>query len=580
MKKILAILLISVIAAALSLTACKKHNDNNKDDSFLDQFTLITDASRNSWEFDTADYDLTWFIDASWMVWPTYGADLVSRTIYQKTGCKIKFSVAGDESGTELSTILSSELPDVLTIKASSIYANQLPNQNFVWSIDTLMDKFAPSMIKRYRTEQKDVYDWFKVNDKLYGIPNLCYTDYYIGDSKLAPNGGFLVREDWYKEVVSAIGEDMTTKASFIKGVEYITEKYSKSIGVQLDPFGDTGNLSVIWLSQYFAVPFENTDGSYNYQLTDKRYEEVVTFLNTLFNKGYIADANLTANAASVKRNISLGNVFVSMATPQNYNDAFLNCYNNGIKYIPLVLKNDAGDAPVLQDLRGKGYMLSMITKNCSRPDKVIKLFDYLTSEEGQLLINFGIEGDTFNWDENHEHVVWTEKYINDYNNENLTQYGFGLCNVLLNQSFYDKVAPVTAECKKDTTIYIENLKAPLSDYSYDYTASFMLPDTTRSDYYDFVEKNERVNQIWGRYLPQIISAKNKDEAIKTLKSTLDAMNKNGLDFVLKFNAESYARAKKAAGMEYGWPCNKKDYVKPVTGPNGNFSYWKYVTKD
>ena len=151
---------------------------------------------------------------------------------------------------------------------------------------------------------------------------------------------------------------------------------------------------------------------------------------------------------------------------------------------------------------------------------------------------------------------------------------------MLLNQSFYDKVAPVTAECKKDTTIYIENLKAPLSDYSYDYTASFMLPDTTRSDYYDFVEKNERVNQIWGRYLPQIISAKNNDEAIKTLKSTLDAMNKNGLDFVLKFNAESYTRAKKAAGMEYGWPCNKMDYVKPVTGPNGNFSYWKYVTKD
>lgn len=579
MKKVLAILLISVFTTALSLTACKKPDDN-KGDSFLDQFTVITDASKNSWEFDTADYDLTWFIDASWMVWPTYGADLVSRTIYQKTGCKIKFSVAGDESGTELSTILSSELPDVLTIKASSIYANQLPGQNFVWPIDTLMDKFAPSMIKRYRTEQKDVYDWFKVNDKLYGIPNLCYTDYYIGDSKLAPNGGFLVREDWYKEVVSAIGEDMTTKESFIKGVEYITEKYSKSIGVQLDPFTDTGNLSVIWLSQYFAVPFENADGSYNYQLSDKRYEEVVTFLNALFNKGYIADANLTANTASVKRNISLGNVFVSMATPQNYNDAFLNCYNNGIKYVPLVLKNDAGDAPVLQDLRGKGYMLSMITKNCSRPDKVIKLFDFLSSEEGQLLINFGIEGDTFTWDENHEHVVWTEKYINDYNNENLTQYGFGLCNVLLNQSFYDKVAPVTAECKKDTAIYIENLKAPLSDYSYDYTASFMLPDTTRSDYYDFVEKNERVNQIWGRYLPQIISAKNNDEAIKTLKSTLDAMNKNGLDFVLKFNAESYTRAKKAAGMEYGWPCNKKDYVKPVTGPNGNFSYWKYVTKD
>ncbi len=578
MKKVLAIMFVLILS--LSITACGQ-NGTRKDDSYLDRFTTITDSDTNSWEFDKEDCEITWFIDASWMVWPTYGVDMVSRVIYEKTGCKIRFQVAGDESGTELSTMLSSgDLPDVLTIKAASIYANQLPEQNYVWSIDKLMRRFAPSMTKRYYVEQKDVYDWFKIDQDLYGVPNLCYTDYYIGDSKLPPNGGFLVREDWYKEVVNTLGEDMTTKESFLKGVEYITKKYSKSIGVQLDPFTDTGNLSVIWLSQYFAVPFENPDGTYNHQLTDERYREVISFLNTLFNKGYISDANLTANTASVKRNISLGNVFVCMATPQNYNDAFLNCYNNGIEYVPLVLRNDNGDAPVLQDLRGKGYMMSMITKNSERPDKIIKLFDFLTSEEGQLLINFGVEGDTFTWDEKHEHVVWTEKYKNDYKNENLTQYGFGLCNVLLNQSFYDKVSPRTADCKKATSIYIENLKAPLSDYSYDYTASFLLVDTSRKDYYTYIEKNERVNQIWGRYLPQMVSAKDNKAALSVLSNTIASMKKNGLEFVLSVNAESYQKAKQVAGMEYGWPCYRADYVAPVTSPNGNFSYWKYITKE
>ena len=577
MKKFVIFAIIFVLA--LNFAACKKKN-GGKDDAYLDRFTVITDSSKNSWEFDSEEYDLNWFIDASWMVWPTYGADLVSRVIYEKTGCKIKFSVPGDDSGVELSTMLSSgSLPDVLTVKAASIYASQLPEQKYVWSIDKLMEKFAPSMIGRYHVEQKDVYDWFKQDDELYGIPNLCYTDYYIGDDKLPPNGGFLVREDWYNEVVAATGEDMTTKSSFLNGVKYITDKYQKAIGVQLDPFTDTGNLSVIWLSQYFAVPFEKEDGTYNHQIIDERYKEVITFINTLYGNKYIADANLTANTAAVKRNISLGNVFVCMATPQNYNDAFLNCYNNGVNYIPLVLRNDRGDAPVLQDLRGKGYMLSMITRDCERPDKVIKLFDFLTSEEGQLLINFGVEGDTFVWDDNREHVVWTEKYKADYAAENTTQYGFGMCNALLNQSFYDKVEPVSADCKKASSIYISNLKAPLSDYSYDYTASFLLPDTSRGDYYNFVEKNERVNQIWGRYLPQMIGAKSNEAALDILASTIKSMRDNGLDFVLSFNADAYQRAKTAAGMEYGWPVYRADYTAPVTGANGNFSYWKYIAR-
>jgi putative aldouronate transport system substrate-binding protein len=543
----------------------------------LDQFETVTDASKPSWEYDTTDYDVSWFIDASWMLWPTNGADLVSRTIYQKTGCKIKFRVATDEESTELSTLISSDdLPDVVTVKASSIYTNQLPDQGYVWSMDQLMSRFAPSMVKRYKEEQKDIYNWFQQDGQLYGIPNLSYSDYYTGDNKLSPNGAILVREDWYNEVVTQLGEDMTTKESFLKGVEYITSKYNDAIGVQLDPFTSTGNLSATWLAQYFAVPYEKTDGTYNHQILDEKYKEVITFLNTLAVEGYIHEANFTTNTAGVNTNIARGKVFVSMVTPQNYNNAFASLPDKNINYIPLVLRNDAGDAPVLQDLRGKGYMFSFITKDCDRPDKVIKLFDYMTSEEGQLLINFGVEGDTFVWDEKHERIEWTQKYIDDYDNNNLAQYGFGYCNALLNQSFYDKVAPVGTTCKTDASMYIEDLKAPLKPYSYDYTPSFLLPDTTSSQYFDYIEQLNLINSYWGMYLPQMIAAKNNEEALKVYNKTVQSMKSNGLDFVVSFMANGYQASKKALGVEVGWPAYQDGYTAPTTGANGDFSYYKY----
>lgn len=574
MKKQLATFL--AIASVFSFAACGGSN-TTRGEEFLDQFERVTDATRPSWEFDTADYDVTWFIDASWMQWPTNGADLVSRTIYEKTGCKIQFRVASDEQSTELSTMVSSnDLPDVLTVKASSIYANQLPSQDYVWSMDQLWERFAPSMTERYTVQQKDVYNWFKQDGKLYGIPNLCYTDYYIGDSKLSPNGAILVREDWYQEVVAQTGEDMTTKESFLKGVEYITDKYSNAIGVQLDPFTATGNLSASWLSQYFAVPYEKTDGTYNHQILDEKYKEVLTFLNTLSTEGYINAANFTANTAAVNTNIALGNVFVSFATPQNYNNAFSSLHEKGIDYVPLVLRNDNGDAPVLQDLRGKGYMFSFITKDCDRPDKVIKLFDYMTSEEGQLLINFGVENDTFVWDENHERVVWTEKYVQDYENNNTTQYGFGYCNALLNQSFYDKVSPIGKECRTKASMYIEDLKAPLKPYSYDFTPSFLLPDTTSENYFDYIEQLDRCNQLWGRYLPLMISAENNTKALELYASTVQSMKNNGLNFVVSFMAEGYQASKAALNVEKGWPAYQDGYVAPTTGANGDYSYYKY----
>ncbi|MDR1093571.1 MAG: hypothetical protein LBL66_05425 [Clostridiales bacterium] len=44
----------------------------------------------------------------------------------------------------------------------------------------------------------------------------------------------------------------------------------------------------------------------------------------------------------------------------------------------------------MLSDYSGKGYKYSMVTANCRRPNRAVKLLDFLYSEEGQRPAYFG----------------------------------------------------------------------------------------------------------------------------------------------------------------------------------------------
>ncbi len=575
------------ICLSLLLYGCKAGNtgnsSNGSDLGKLSAFTKITDAGTPSWEQDNSEFTFEWFLNVPWMTWPTNGYDLVSQKLKEITGATIKFRVASTEDNTELSTMISSgQLPDVISVQASYTQTSQLADQNYLWAIDDLMELFAPSMKSRFLEQQKDVHDWFmRADGKLYGIPNISYPNYYMKNLDIASNGGFMVREDWYYEV-AAQGIDMTTPSGMIAGCKYIAGKYKSAIPIQLDQFTQNGNHSLIWLAQYFAVPFETKDGNYNYLLTDPKYEECITFLNRCYTEKLINSTNFSVNRDAITRNIASQNVFVSMVTPQDYINSFVSCYNNDVTYIPIVLRNAAGDDPVLQDLSGKGYLLSMITKQADRPDKIIKVFDYLSSEEGQLLTQYGVEGETWEWeDESKTRIKWTEEYLKKYEAEDTGSYGLKYCNMLINQAFAEKVAPRGTAGKRASDIYISNLKRSLCPYSYDYSPSFLIHDTADNKYFAFLQKSDIVTKLWARYLPDILRTDSETAAIKKFKETIQLMKERGLDDVISFSAKSYQTAKNVSGIKVGWPPYADGYKSPTTsngskiGPNGDFSYWE-----
>ena len=571
--------LIGTFCIILSaITSCGLSSNNNKI-TYPDY--PLTPNDKDSWEYlknedgSVDEWELEWYVNDSAFSWNTYGSDRVSEVIKEKTGVKIKFTAPVTDDNQKLSTLISgNKLPDIISVQCWYNQCSQLASQGYLYPLDGLIERWAPSFSDKI---QEDIWTYFKEGDGFtYGVPNFAYSTKYISnDEKLQPNGALMVREDWYNEVKEQ-GIDMTSPSSFIEGCKYIQNKYNDSIPFQLDAFTQEGNDSIDWLAQYFGAPYEDSEGNYLDIRLTSRYQEMLEFLNNCNKEGIIKSANYSDKAAQIRTNIARGKCFVTAVTPQDYQMAYLNAYGSNIKYVPLVLTNKDGEAPILQDISGNGYLLTMITKNCKRPDKAIKLLEYLYSEEGQRLVAFGVEGESYNWNSDHTQIVWTDRYVNGVNGDKEDQAWIntlGLYNMTLvmNLAYIEKIKPLNG--RKETDIYIDNMKRPLTPYSYNFKPTFLKHDTGDKNYFTISTNYNKIKTKWAEALVNIIRASDwkseYDNAVTYAK-------RQGLEKVNEFYSTSYQSTKKLLNVTWGYPKNNPSYVEPTfVTSNGDFSYWR-----
>ena len=217
-----------------------------------------------------------------------------------------------------------------------------------------------------------------------------------------------------------------------------------------------------------------------------------------------------------------------------------------------------------------------MITKNCKRPDKAIKLLEYLYSEEGQRLVAFGVEGESYNWNSDHTQIVWTDRYVNGVNGDKEDQAWIntlGLYNMTLvmNLAYIEKIKPLNG--RKDTDIYIDNMKRPLTPYSYNFKPTFLKHDTGDKNYFTISTNYNKIKTKWAEALVNIIRASDwkseYDNAVTYAK-------RQGLVKVNEFYSTSYQSTKKLLNVTWGYPKNNPSYVEPTfVTSNGDFSYWR-----
>lgn len=389
---------MTITSAMFLLAACGGGNSDTKESTEVDlseRYEL--DASTPAWQLDTKEEitELTWYVNADW--WnDEWGNDVVTKQMEKDLNVKIKF-IKGDD--TNLNTMFSSnDMADIVTIFDSNSQVAQKAD-TWAYSLDDLAEKYDP-----YWNEvaAEDTMNWFQLTDgKTYGYPNYSNTAEDYEGGLIPSNTNFLIRKDVYE----AIGEpSFGTPEEFIAGMNKINEQFPDLVPFGFNALGDgAGSLGDVF-QDFLGVNLETADGEYYNRNLDTEYLNWLRTLRQVHSDGNISDDSFADDGTAFEEKVKSGQYATILASGTAQMSGFMQGWlttNPDGQYIAIDgPQSSEGNEPKLNQSGITGWMINYISKTASDPAKAMQIFTYLQSEYGGLLTTFGIEGETFEYDE------------------------------------------------------------------------------------------------------------------------------------------------------------------------------------
>ncbi|HHW00208.1 MAG TPA: extracellular solute-binding protein [Clostridiaceae bacterium] len=569
MKSVKGIAIVILAIMLLTLVACgKSSSTTNEAQKGETGETKTNESSTNDvadtkyfYQKDTSPFTVDWYVDLSWWKWngQEWGEDLVSSIIKEKTGATINFMTPASDDGQQLATMIASNtLPDVITIEGwwknkNRALTNKLAAEGMILAYNDLIEKYAPEMMNT--VIRKDVFDWYAEDDgKTYLLPNYAYSsEDLLSGEQLVPNGCITIRKDMWEAIGSP---DMTTPENFLNACKRVKDEIKEYNGKEIIPmqlYEFSIRNSILWLCQYFATPYEDENGNYLMDLLQPQYKEALKFYNTAYRMGLIHDANFTDTREQINEKIQSGRVFAQFTAPQDFVQQMQALYNSDSNavYIPVELRNSAGDEPVLQDIRGFGWLTTAITKNAKKPERILGLFEYLLSDEGLLDTQYGKEGLTYTWNEDRTIITRTPEAIEDMANGSKK---FAICSMMQLDNYCRRMhwdAPPTDPLTLATNDIC--VKQPMAKYSADYNAAGGKPDPTDPRFESMQEVATKIENAEKQNIAKIIISKTDEEFERNYNAAIEEYKSLGLDELIEWRNECFQNAKKALGQKYSW---------------------------
>jgi len=361
--------------------------------------------------------EITWYLEISGggndAMWDT--AEVLKKVV-EATGIRPKIITPTDGGNTKLNLMLASgDMPDLITFSATnSSTMEDLVKQKALYSLQEIDEKFEngffdeiPEVIK---TQVKDRNDGI-----LYGLPG------YFSDGTGNPNGtqSYNVRADIYEELGSP---DMTTPEGFIDALKKFKEKYPTIEGqpsIPLDMNMQCWGLYIIERS--FGIVLDNyvdENGDVKLKWRDPKYRDVVKFMSRLAREGLLDKDMFVKQSNQIAEDRATGRSFcIPSSFDQLWDASSVLKRSNEKSYYKVIEPLKVVEDPVFSPMVPYSYWTTTsIPTGAKNPEAAAKLLRYMWSDEGVLLMNYGIEGEHYTIDEE-GYLTMTQSVLDEQSN-------------------------------------------------------------------------------------------------------------------------------------------------------------------
>ncbi|MCK8488057.1 ABC transporter substrate-binding protein [Paenibacillus sp. MBLB2552] len=485
---------------------------------------------------DTSPITFTFFgADAS----PNWNnmQDDVGKVITEKTGVTIEaeFDVGAGGGENKIALMAASgDVPDLIFAKGE---LSKLVDAGLIVDMAPLIEEHAPNL-KKIFSENMNRLKYSNDDQAIYSL----FTNGGVDQQYFDAGGGFEIQQRVLKELGYP---KVRTVQDFENVLKQYVEKNPTTDGQPTIPLtlsADDWRIMITVTNPAFLATGAPDDGeyyvnpeTYEAQLHYKRPEEKEYFrwLNHMYNEGLLDKDTFVQKEDQYKAKIASGRVLGLIDQEWGYQDA-----ENALKtagkeeytyaHFPVTLSEEYEDHS-FQQAGVDGYGIS-ITTACEDPVRAIKFLDWLSSDEGQVLRNWGIEGKHYTV-ENGQRVVPADiqdRKVNDTTNftkeSGISQYrifganyGDGVKDPSGNYyttNFPEQIVAGYTEAEKETlkaynaTTWKDLFPGEDAFPAKDWGALYNMPVPTDGDYQVIFQKTQ---DIVRKRIPEAVLAKEAD---------------------------------------------------------------------
>lgn len=362
---------------------------------------------------EPGEVTLTYMGNDTWCAGVSYNdGTAVQEEIEKRTGVHIEWDTYSSDVETVLQTRLASMegLPDMVEIPPfdSNVGVDTYSSNGVLIPLNDLIENYAPNIQKLFDRYPALEAMCTSADGNIYALAG------WWGDINEYVPDYLYIRQDWldnlglempntidelYEVMVAFKEQDANGNGDPDDEIPLATKNGIQQLFYLMTGFGyDTNSL---W--------YTDESGEVHYAAVEEQYRDMLEFLNKCYAEGLISDdldgTLLTQNITEDKVGIVCHDPADNMASSDDL--ALTGNPECNYQFMPVIQQDENGTAQMTK--RALTWHYYGITSACENPEIAMQWIDYVyASEDGLMLYNYGIEGLSYEYDENGE-IQFTE---------------------------------------------------------------------------------------------------------------------------------------------------------------------------